>query len=73
MVFQIEHRKFVLESWQRSLNALTWSEILRQVLVGAGFCSKVDTLCRDALNKVLEFLRSFSWLLLVFGIRVHSI
>lgn len=73
MNFQIEHQKFVLESWQRSLNALTWTEILRQVLVAAGFCSKVDTLHRDALNKVLKLLRTFSWLLLVYSIRVHSL
>lgn len=59
LVRLIERQKFVLESWQRSLNALTWTEILRQVLVAAGFGSKLGTLRRDALNKEANLMANF--------------
>jgi hypothetical protein len=39
--------------WIKSLNSLTWVEILRQVLVASGFGSKHHMLNRDFFNKVL--------------------
>lgn len=58
MIYQVEHKKFVIESWEMALNALTWTEIVRQVLVAAGFGSKSRSLRRDVLNKVFNFLKS---------------
>ncbi|RZC71564.1 hypothetical protein C5167_034786 [Papaver somniferum] len=37
--------------WNRSLNPLTWTEILRQVLIGAGFGSKQSVLRKKQLEK----------------------
>ncbi|KAJ6801985.1 homeobox-DDT domain protein RLT3-like [Iris pallida] len=37
--------------WSQSLNPLTWTEILRQVLVAAGFGSKPNITRRDSSNK----------------------
>lgn len=53
---QIEHEEFSLELCISSLNALTWTEILRQVLVAAGFGSKRGRVPGEALCKVLQFL-----------------
>lgn len=39
--------------WSQSLNPLTWAEILRQVLVAAGFGSNSYNARREILNKVL--------------------
>ncbi|KAF8389530.1 hypothetical protein HHK36_024045 [Tetracentron sinense] len=49
--YMVEHQEFVLKFWKRSLNPLTWTEILRQVLVAAGYGSKQSTLRRESLNK----------------------
>jgi len=38
--------------WSQSLNPLTWTEILRQVLVAAGFGSKSNTARREIFSKV---------------------
>lgn len=54
MLFQVEHQEYVLEFWRKSLNSLTWPEILRQVLVAAGFGSKEGPLRRVA-NKVFFY------------------
>lgn len=53
---QIEHEEFSLKLWISSLNALTWTEILRQVLVAAGFGSKHGRVPQEALSKVLQLL-----------------
>ncbi|KAG1359055.1 Homeobox-DDT domain protein RLT3 [Cocos nucifera] len=37
--------------WSRSLNPLTWTEILRQVLVAAGYGSKQNTVKRQIFSK----------------------
>lgn len=42
----------MVEFWKTSLNPLTWTEILRQVLVAAGFGSKNGLFRRGALSKV---------------------
>lgn len=43
-------------SFGRALNPLTWTEILRQVLVAAAFGSKLGAMRREALNKVFKLL-----------------
>lgn len=52
--WQVENQKIALEFWERSLNPLTWAEILRQVLVAAGFGSKQGALRREALSRVFN-------------------
>jgi len=51
--FQVSEQEFDVNFWIRSLNSLTWVEILRQVLVASGFGSKQHMLNRDFFNKVL--------------------
>ncbi|XP_073314795.1 homeobox-DDT domain protein RLT3-like isoform X1 [Primulina huaijiensis] len=46
----LEHHTSVLELWQSSLNLLTWTEILRQVLVAAGFGPKLSMEPKEASN-----------------------
>ncbi|KAA8534625.1 hypothetical protein F0562_032116 [Nyssa sinensis] len=52
----VEHQEFVVRFWRKSLNPLTWTEILCQVLVAAGFGSKHGTLRREALNPLISYL-----------------
>ncbi|KAK4480454.1 hypothetical protein RD792_013527 [Penstemon davidsonii] len=59
MVWQLEHKDVVLEFWQKSLNLLTWTEILRQVLVAAGFGSKLGTTTKEACNKEISHLERY--------------
>ncbi|GMH07840.1 hypothetical protein Nepgr_009680 [Nepenthes gracilis] len=47
----VESQKFVVNFWKKSLNPLTWTEILRQVLVAAGFGSTDGMLKKGGLNK----------------------
>ena len=54
MIWQVESQEYSLDFWRRSLNALTWVEILRQVLVASGFGSKQGALRREALSKVFQ-------------------
>ncbi|KAL4582728.1 hypothetical protein LXL04_007287 [Taraxacum kok-saghyz] len=48
-----------LELWKRSLNSLTWIEILCQVLVAAGFGSKRDTSSKEPVNKEAALMASY--------------
>nr|KYP67545.1 hypothetical protein KK1_023888 [Cajanus cajan] len=50
---KVENQEYSLDFWRRSLNSLTWIEILRQVLVASGFGSKQGSLRREVLSKVL--------------------
>ncbi|PRQ51784.1 putative transcription factor & chromatin remodeling DDT family [Rosa chinensis] len=52
----VENQKSTLEFWERSLNPLTWTEILRQVLVAAGFGSKQGAIRREALSKEMSLM-----------------
>ncbi|GAB4855267.1 hypothetical protein Ancab_023887 [Ancistrocladus abbreviatus] len=47
----VDTKKFVVDSWKKSLNPLTWTEILRQVLVAAGFGSRDGILRKEAFSK----------------------
>jgi hypothetical protein len=49
--FQVREQEFDVNFWTKSLNSLTWVEILRQVLVASGFGSK-QHMDRDFFNKV---------------------
>ncbi|XP_042497551.1 homeobox-DDT domain protein RLT3 [Macadamia integrifolia] len=51
LLHSVEHLEFMVQFWSSSLNALTWTEIMRQVLVAAGFGSKQGPLRRGALLK----------------------
>lgn len=52
--FQVREQEFDANVWIRSLNALTWVEILRQVLVASGFGPKQHLLNQEFFNKVLR-------------------
>ncbi|PIN09263.1 hypothetical protein CDL12_18165 [Handroanthus impetiginosus] len=55
----LEHHGVVLECWQKSLNLLTWTEILRQVLVAAGFGSKLGMTRKAACNKEVSLMDKY--------------
>ncbi|CAN4126332.1 unnamed protein product [Withania somnifera] len=59
LVHSIEHEEFSLELWISSLNALTWTEILRQVLVAAGFGSKRGRVPGEALSKEVSLMDKY--------------
>ena len=59
MISQVENQEYSLDFWKRSINPLTWIEILRQVLIAAGFGSKQGTSRRVALNKVSQLTKFF--------------
>ncbi|GAB2211384.1 hypothetical protein Drorol1_Dr00024696 [Drosera rotundifolia] len=47
----VEDKKFDLNFWKKSINPLTWTEILRQVSTAAGFGSKSDTCIKGGIEK----------------------
>ena len=49
---QVENQEIVVNIWKKSLNPLTWTEVLRQVLVAAGFGSKHGASQREAISEV---------------------
>ncbi|KAE9451223.1 hypothetical protein C3L33_16855, partial [Rhododendron williamsianum] len=49
--FSVENQHNVVEFWKKSLNPLTWTEILRQVFIAAGFGSKNVTARKESLSK----------------------
>ncbi|CAL1408034.1 unnamed protein product [Linum trigynum] len=55
----VEDQEFVLDFWKRSLNPLTWTEILRQVLVSAGFGSKQGAFQRQTLSKEMRLMLKY--------------
>ncbi|KAK1409737.1 hypothetical protein QVD17_36266 [Tagetes erecta] len=55
----VEREDSVLKLWKKSLNSLTWIEILRQVLVAAGFGSKRDTSTKEPPNKEAALMASY--------------
>ncbi|XP_029127336.1 homeobox-DDT domain protein RLT3 [Cajanus cajan] len=59
MIWQVENQEYSLDFWRRSLNSLTWIEILRQVLVASGFGSKQGSLRREVLSKELNLLVNY--------------
>ncbi|KAG2713473.1 hypothetical protein I3760_04G177700 [Carya illinoinensis] len=59
LLHSVENQKVALEFWERSLNPLTWAEILRQVLVAAGFGSKQGALRREALSREMNLILNY--------------
>lgn len=55
-IHSVENQESTLEFWDKSLNPLTWTEILRQVLVAAGFGSKQGAMRREALSKEMSLM-----------------
>ncbi|KAH7576570.1 hypothetical protein JRO89_XS01G0111400 [Xanthoceras sorbifolium] len=56
LLHSVEDQEFFVEFWNESLNPLTWTEILRQVLVAAGFGSKQGSLRRESLSKEMSLM-----------------
>uniref|UniRef100_A0A2P2MBS6 Uncharacterized protein LOC105643603 isoform X1 n=1 Tax=Rhizophora mucronata TaxID=61149 RepID=A0A2P2MBS6_RHIMU len=56
LLHSIEDQESVVEFWKRSLNPLTWTEILRQVLVAAGYGSKQGALRKEAPSKEMRLM-----------------
>ncbi|RDX75003.1 Homeobox-DDT domain protein RLT3, partial [Mucuna pruriens] len=59
LLHSVESQEYSLDFWRRSLNSLTWIEILRQVLVASGFGSKQGSLRREVLSKELNLLVNY--------------
>ncbi|KAL2557928.1 Homeodomain-like transcriptional regulator [Forsythia ovata] len=59
LLYSVEGQDFVLDFWRKSLNLLTWTEILRQVLVAAGFGSKLGIAPKGALNKEVNLMAKY--------------
>lgn len=59
LLHSVENQEYSLDAWRRSLNPLTWIEILRQVLVAAGFGSKQGAFQREGLDKELDILVNY--------------
>ncbi|MFS7957400.1 putative transcription factor & chromatin remodeling DDT family [Helianthus anomalus] len=55
----VERDETVLKLWRKSLNSLTWIEILCQVSVAAGFGSKHDKSPKEPLNKDAALMASY--------------
>ncbi|KAL8538980.1 hypothetical protein ACS0TY_000836 [Phlomoides rotata] len=55
----LEHQGCVLEFWQKSLNIMTWIEILRQILVAAGFGSRLDITRKAAHDKEVNLMDKY--------------
>ncbi|XP_073128054.1 homeobox-DDT domain protein RLT3 isoform X2 [Henckelia pumila] len=60
LLHSLEHHTSVLELWQNSLNLLTWAEILRQVLVAAGFGPKLSMEPKEASDKEVNLMEKYS-------------
>ncbi|KAJ7965739.1 Homeobox-DDT domain protein RLT3 [Quillaja saponaria] len=56
LLHTVENQEYFLEFWKKSLNPLTWTEILRQVLVAAGFGSKQAAMRKEDLCKEMNLL-----------------
>ncbi|KAE9614034.1 putative transcription factor & chromatin remodeling DDT family [Lupinus albus] len=59
LVHSVESQEYSLNFWRKSLNPLTWIEILRQVLVASGFGSKQGALRRETLSKELNLFVNY--------------
>ncbi|XP_022144421.1 homeobox-DDT domain protein RLT3 isoform X2 [Momordica charantia] len=59
LVHSLDSEVPALEVWKKSLNPLTWTEILRQVLVAAGFCSKLGVMQKETLSKEMNLMAKY--------------
>ncbi|XP_020686322.1 homeobox-DDT domain protein RLT3 isoform X4 [Dendrobium catenatum] len=51
LLHYIREQEFDLDIWRQSLNSLSWTEILRQVSLAAGFGAKHNSASRDIFSK----------------------
>uniref|UniRef100_A0A803NVQ3 Homeobox-DDT domain protein RLT3 n=1 Tax=Cannabis sativa TaxID=3483 RepID=A0A803NVQ3_CANSA len=56
LLHMVENQDFSLEFWGRSLNPLTWTEILRQILVASGFGAKQSSIRRETFDKEVHLM-----------------
>ncbi|XP_031281488.1 homeobox-DDT domain protein RLT3 isoform X2 [Pistacia vera] len=66
LLHSVENKEFLVELWNGFLNPLTWTEILRQILVAAGFGSKQGSAQRESLSKEMV-------LMLKYGLRLGTL
>ncbi|KAK3020286.1 hypothetical protein RJ639_045835 [Escallonia herrerae] len=59
LLHSVEHQDSVLKFWKRSVNSLTWTEILCQVFVAAGFGSKQGTAPKEVLSKEATLMTKY--------------
>ncbi|CAI0459366.1 unnamed protein product [Linum tenue] len=59
LLHSVENQEFVVDLWKKSLNPLTWTEILRQVLLAAGFGSKQGALQRQNLSMEMRVMLKY--------------
>ncbi|KAL0321943.1 UNVERIFIED_CONTAM: Homeobox-DDT domain protein RLT3, partial [Sesamum calycinum] len=59
LLHSLEHNGSILEFWQKSLNLLTWTEILRQVLVAAGYGAKHAMTRKTICNKEVNLMDKY--------------
>lgn len=56
LLHSVENQQNVVEFWKKSLNPLTWAEVLRQVFLSAGFGSKNVTPRKESLSKEVTIM-----------------
>ncbi|CAN0927277.1 Homeobox-DDT domain protein RLT3 [Linum grandiflorum] len=59
LLHSVEGQELLVDFWKSSLNPLTWTEILRQVLVAAGLGSKQGASRRQALSKEMRIMLKY--------------
>lgn len=59
LLHSVENQDMIVNFWKKSLNPLTWTEILRQVLVAAGFGSKKGTSHREAVSEEMSLMMKY--------------
>ncbi|XP_058183362.1 homeobox-DDT domain protein RLT3 [Rhododendron vialii] len=59
LLHSVENQHNVVEFWKKSLNPLTWTEILRQVFIAAGFGSKSVTARKESLCKEATIMAKY--------------
>ncbi|XP_048139087.1 homeobox-DDT domain protein RLT3 isoform X2 [Rhodamnia argentea] len=59
LLHSVENQDIIVDFWKKSLNPLTWTEILRQVLVAAGFGSKKGASHREAVNEEMSLMMKY--------------
>ncbi|XP_056171319.1 homeobox-DDT domain protein RLT3-like [Syzygium oleosum] len=59
LLHSVESQDIIVDFWKKSLNPLTWPEILRQVLVAAGFGSKKGASHREAVSEEMSLMMKY--------------
>ncbi|XP_057538931.1 homeobox-DDT domain protein RLT3 isoform X1 [Amaranthus tricolor] len=59
LLHKAETQTFIVDFWKKSLNPLTWTEILRQVLIAAGFGLKDGNQSKKGLSKEADHMTKY--------------